>query len=422
MLIVSISLILAKKIFGNYRIYVLLLSIYLVFGSALFLIYGPINFFSDSTHYLTDAQYVLEWWAGKGGAPYEGLWQFLNEKKAWPTVIACIFWLIGNVPFAVILLNILLIALTAMVTASTVTKISAKKVHSKLFLGFFIAAPFIPIFGINMGREAIYWLATSIMVNAVADFLVGKSQIRIGTFVFGSLLLIIFRPNLGIPQIYAFLIPIFVIWAIRKYPYTFKKSFMIIVAGFLLALSLIPAKALVTSDANDIEVTRRVLSEGTNSGFPPETIVVDLPETIVVDLEDENSKIVDTLDASDTGNTWLDYGINAIQTFPRGIFGPYIYELNSSPVMIMSGINLVYWLFLFVLSIWGLILKYKVSAGTAYLFISLIILLIISSILTNYGILVRFRSAAELVLLPYSILVLSQIIEKRHISKLLEKS
>lgn len=383
---------------GSYLYFILIVCTLSLAGIAIYITVGPYAIFADATYYHDLANAILNWWGGNGDDPYGNLWQALMGKRGWPTVIASLYWLIGVQPFVVIALNILLLGITSVFIAASVALISPGFNPKWLFSIFFLMAPFWVVFGVSMGRESIYWLSTSMMVYSTILFLRGIIPQSITFFLIASVFMICFRPNLGIPQIYAFILPIFVYWAVKNYQPNLRKVIKSIGIFLLLVLSVFPAKELVTSGAAPVEQIRRVLSNGANSGFAPQTIVID--ESSLFQPEQRQS----------SGNSLLDYGLNSIQTLPRGLFGPYVTEFSLEPSMLLAEANLAYWLFLVVLVVIGIFLNLQRAFGLVLSTISILIVAIISTLLTNYGILVRFRAIAVIVLMPYSYLVLEYLL------------
>ena len=413
LMVFSVVLVLtfSKKATGKFGYYLVILATYTGYAIALLIILGPFQSFADAAFYHENALVILNWWEGVGPNPFGGVWQTLMAKQAWSVLIATIYWFVGVQPAAVVFVNVLIVALTAVITASTIREIKPSFRPSWLFACFFIAAPFITIFAVSMGREALYWAGTALMMLASAKLLNRKWLWGFIIFVGSAVVLICLRPTLAIPQIFAFLIPLYVIWVISLLPITTRKLVRISLVGLVLALSIVPAKNLITVGAYDIDVTRTILSESATSGFDPDSFVS--PEgskSTAVEPSELEDASGDT--GATSGNSLVDYVINSLQTLPRGLFGPFVTELKPSPVMVIAFINLIYWLLLLALTIIGLLKKWQPAHGGAALAIASLIIAVISSLLTNYGILIRFRAIALVIVMPYSFHVLSEMIRQ----------
>lgn len=399
----------SKKSTGKYGYYVVILLVLFILGISSYLVLGPFNLYPDAVYYHDGGLEILKWWEGTGPNPYGEFWNSLMNKRAWPTVIAAIYWLVGVQPAAILLFSIVLLGSTSVFLASSITVLSPDKFDGKLFTYFFLIAPFVFIFGVSLGREAIYWLATSILIYGSSKLFQRKNLESILPLAAGSLLLIVFRPNLGIPQIYAFGIPLFIMWVFRSFPINLLRVALIAILGTLIGFSVFPAKELITADAYDVVQTRYFLSEGANSGFS--SIEINLEsETIEPSVQPTTST-----KSQEDGNSFWDYGLYSLQTLPRGMFGPFPAEFSFKPVMVFSEINLFYWIIIVGLTIYGIARNLRRAQGLLFLSISLLIITIISSLLTNYGILIRFRAIAEITLIPYAFSVFMDIIGSKRL-------
>lgn len=410
--IVLLIALFSKRTTGKITYFLLITFVLTIIGSVIYVTLGPFRTFADADYYHNGGLNILHWWKGIGSFPYsQDLWLSLMDKRAWPTGIALIYLLAGVTPFFVVQFNIILIGATSVVIAATIKTIDPTFTPKWLFSLLFLITPFLTVFGVTMGREAIYWFATSVMVYATSKFIQGKLLAGFLLFLISGLVLVIFRPNLGIPQIYVFIIPIFVYWTISYFKFEFKRVLLIAGIGLLIFASIFPAKALVTTNAPPIDVIRQSLSSGANSGFSQQPSIP-IDEFPSLNSEPESGKTVAN-STSDAGgsNSLSDYVTNALLSYPRALLGPFPSEFSTSPVMLLSEVNLLYWIVVLLLAVVGILQNRNRKEGLLFLCISLFCIASFSALLTNYGILTRFRSVSVIVLMPYSFYVLTQLLK-----------
>jgi hypothetical protein len=95
---------------------------------------------------------------------------------------------------------------------------------------------------------------------------------------------------------------------------------------------------------------------------------------------------------------------DSLARLPALMFGPFLWEIGPEPVWIVVIASTLHFLFLFGTSVLFLFQKKQRNLATLGLFsLGLVTLLILATILTNYGIIIRFRVVAELFLLPLSL-------------------
>jgi hypothetical protein len=91
----------------------------------------------------------------------------------------------------------------------------------------------------------------------------------------------------------------------------------------------------------------------------------------------------------------------SIRFLPQAILRPFWWEISNEPVWLLAGSSTAHFLFLTAMSVVHLARKRNRTLGQAGLVgLALLNLLIISGILSNYGILIRFRIASEIFLMP----------------------
>ena len=95
---------------------------------------------------------------------------------------------------------------------------------------------------------------------------------------------------------------------------------------------------------------------------------------------------------------------HAVVNLPYALFGPFYWEYGSEAIWLIAGASTLHFLVLGGLATYYLV----ISRGRRWPLLSLLAvaaasMLMFSSILTNYGILIRFRAATEIMLIPLAV-------------------
>lgn len=402
----------SRKKFGTGNFYIALSCIYIAAGLIFYIFFGQYTLFSDAGWYQERALVVLDYWNGIQSAPYtDGLWQSLLAKAAWPTFMAAIYVLVGVNPFAVLIFNILILCFIALVLASSIQKISGQFRPGILFSALLVLAPFTLVFGVSIGREAIFWFGICLMTNFFIDLMKVFSTKNLLGILLAAALTIVLRPNLGLPIVLIFILVLITTWALKTRVNKFSWYVTVLLSyGLFFAVSYVSMGLLSLETAN-ISAIRNELSASPSSVMESNQNTDSVQE--IETSQESTSGVTSRFDPGQiesTGNTIIDYGNAMILTYPRALAGPFIWELGTEPIWLLSAINLSYWIFILGTALVAIVRRFQVQIGIGLVVASLLVLGLISAYLTNYGILIRFRSVAVLVLFPYSFAYLDSLI------------
>ena len=381
---------LSKKMLGGYIYILIILFFFGSIGTLQYLLFGPFRIFGDSIYYEKIALKIIDWWATLGPNPFaENLWQNLMDKRAWPATMAFIYSIFGEEALYIIFLQVFLIAATAFFVAISIQKLNVGFKPGPLFIIVFSLAPFFTIWGTSIGREAIFWSGISIITYS--SYLLIKSQYKKGyiIFVISAILIVTIRPNLGLPIIFSFVIPLFIYLVWLKKPNNLFEVLKYSFLSLFIFLSAILSYFLIQVPSTDFEENRESFTNDPASGFTPL-------------LNDEISQIE---------NPVLELLALSLSNFPNTFFGPFPHEWSLNSRMIFAEVTLIYWLIILILVLWGIHKNWERRLGVTFLVIATIILLVVSTTLTSYALVARFKAISIVVLMPYAFFVFFEIIK-----------
>jgi len=336
---------------------------------------------------LSDGRYYLDWGfaiseAWRDGQPWSErvIWP---GKGVWPLLIAVANYFFGRVLVALIVINALVFAFSIIfLQKATALLFGVRPKWTIIVLA--LTNPPALLFAPTVLREAIFWFGISAGILAIT-YLYRASFGRGVAFLLLSVVVVLgIRPNLGVLIVFPLVAVAVVVWSLRKESVLISRIFIGTTLLAILGAAFFPAVGVMAA-ADVLETVPIVSYALANDG------------DVTTGLE---------TDSSDFCNSTSYVGIlcGSLARLPALIFGPFLWEIGPEPIWIAIIASSLHFLFLLATSVLCLFKAKPRNLATLGLFgLALLTLLIFSSILTNYGIIIRFRVVAELFLLPLTL-------------------
>lgn len=414
----------SKKLLNNHPVifknFIIVLTIQLTIGLVAFSLKGPYFLVFDGKWYEDQALLFFHWLQ----QPSTNL-NLYPGKEFWPIFICLIYVLLGKAPIAIIVINSIAVSLAFIFTCLSAEKIFCFQPQKWIPILLFLNPIFL-VYGPSLGREALFWLCISLATYFFVLFISNKSAkylLWLGLSLIGSMVI---RLNLGLGLVYAFLIPLIVIIIL-----SINKSFFVKIISvcslLLLVFATIPlSMAIIGFGSEKVAAVRAELSTSANSGIknsltpqvqsstPLDTLSsitpqldpnkVEIPtpsSTTDAELKVVENAPVETEISNDKTGSLL---YTLISSYPRILVGPYWYEYNQfSLLWLFIGFSTFYWLATLTLALMSLRNTRTFVISLSLISVSLLISGVLALILTNYGIIIRFRGSVEIILLPLAI-------------------
>lgn len=377
-------------------------------ASVLLAVVGGIFFVPGSPFFLpSDALYYQGWaadlssgWSGRETSRTDTIWP---GKGVWPAIIAVFYFFFGPVTLPLICLNASIVGLSITIIQRTVLLLSGRDYPQWVaILG--LSSPPVVLFGAAPLRESIWWLGASLGSLAIASLERRKFVLSAGALVFSAFLMVAIRPDAGVVVAYSFAVALAArLWLLPSTRRSFSPKTLSAVSLMLLALTIFPAIDAVRpgTSAESVVVAAEALGRpDVNSSFqaPPQHV-----------QGTENSQIQRACEQ----NVASQVVCNALKHLPNALFGPFHWEYQPTLIWVLSGASTLHFLAISLLAL----LYFRRGArfrlaGLGIVFVSSVALIMFASVLTNYGILIRFRATVELLLLPLAAPSLARALEE----------
>lgn len=362
-----------------------LLPVYVLAGLLLYLPTSPIYLRSDGEFYQRwGYSLAAAWLSGEPMPSDRALWP---GKGLWPLIIAGFSAIGGPVTTTLIVFNGLILVLTVLLLQKATLLFTGRSTRWSMVVIALTSAPF-AIWGPSLLREAIFWLGVSFGALALSYASVRRYRPSLLSVGISSLITLGIRPDAGIVLTYGFVAALILVWAIQGRKLTWLWALGISITQLFLALSLPSALQLLTSS----EINGDVITAW-NDALAAETVTtgfgsrVGLCDSIGRELALSGSVLC-----------------SAVVNLPFAMFGPFYWEYGASAIWFIAGASTLHFLVLAGLATifvviskgfrWPMLATLLVAAGSMLMF---------SSVLTNYGILIRFRAATEVLLIPLAL-------------------
>ena len=358
-------------------------------GLLLYLPASPLFVPSDGMYYQSWGFGISESWASGSGYDGETL---VPGKGFWPLIIASFHYLFGPVTAALIVFNALCVVAAVISLQKATLLISGLNPRWSIIFLTITSSPTL-LFGPSLLREAIFWLGCSLGVVSIAYahrrlFLSGALSLIASVGI-----LIAVRADAGVVISYG-LLAVFVL--IVGLPSQRRTVARWSVTSFVLL-------ALVASAPSVIELVTPRVSGGAE-------VVGDWRDGLSQDYV--TTRIVATTTwCQDSGNTPLDRFwassfvaaavCEGFGSLPAVLVGPFWWEIGSESIWLIVIASTGHFLLLVGLSVAYLAQRDRRNlASLGLVLMAFASLLMFASIMTNYGILIRFRAASEIFIMP----------------------
>lgn len=330
---------------------------------------SPLFIQSDGIYYLAWADSIAT--AMTGGEP-EIIRQVWPGKGVWPSILAAFQLIVGAPVFSGIALSSIASTMAVRAIQKSVYLITTQQVPWLVLLFFLPLAPFF-IFGPSLLRESLFWLGTSFGILAMCHAWRRHSGFSLAFTCLSSFLLVAIRPDLGFFLSFGF--SLFVITTRLNIAFRISKvaSTLTGIWLFLLVSLGYPTFAFLTQDSpsaqNPALVGEKLSGDDVASGFGDGSI---LPS----------------------------FELRAA----RVLFGPFLHEFEPVPVWYITFLSTFhFWLTIVFAIIFAVKNRRNRLLALGLSSLAVMSLAIFTAVLTNYGILMRFRIVTELLLAPLAI-------------------
>ena len=377
----------AKKMLVSVTPVILVTSGFFIVGMFLYLPVSPFYIPSDASYYQAWGYSLSDYWAGEGPMVDRQIWP---GKGFWPLIIAALHFFLGPIYVAAIAFNSGVFGLMILALQKSILLLSSKS--GSWVLGFLVATstPF-ALFGPSLLRESLFWLGASGGVLGISYL--ARREVRNGllSLSWAVFLLLAIRPDAGVVIAYSFVGAAIVLFGLAGPFQSKRKKILSALALTGLLVSFPPASSFLIpiNDPAYVEVAASNLST-------PDITTRFLP------FPGDGPGLL----SNDGCESFLALTVlcKSLGHLPNALFGPFYWEYGSGAIWWISGMSTLHFL-----SVSGLALTYVVSRegrgwiSLGVLGVALVSFLMFSSIMTNYGILIRFRAATEVILTPLAI-------------------
>jgi len=364
----------------------------------------------DGGQYLDWATAISEAW--REGQPWNdrAIWP---GKGLWVLLIAVMNFFFGPVLISLIVINAAVFSFSLILLQKTMGLLFGVRPKWTIIVLTLTSSPVL-LFTPTLLREAFFWFGITAGILAIAYFYRTSYVAGLAFLLLSVLVVIGIRPNLGVLIAYPLVAVVIAMWAVRKGSVSISR---ILIGSSLIAVlgvTFFPAvSALATADV--VETVTVVSRSLANSGDPTTGLQQDKsggPSNVVSRSLANSGDPTTGLQQDKSGgpsnfcNSTSYVGIlcNSLARLPAFIFGPFLWEIGPEPIWIVVIASSLHFLFLLATSVLFLFQKKQRNLATLGLFaLALITLLILAAVLTNYGIIIRFRVVVELFLFPLTL-------------------
>jgi hypothetical protein len=336
-------------------------------GVVLYRTFGPFFLGTDGPLYDAQALGIAQKMSGEldGG----GL-SLRQGKVGWPTMLGVVYAAMGRVPLAGILINCAVVAVSAAITQKAAV-VAWGRCSTVRLLAVFGLVPCFMVLGPSLMREPLCWLGSAMITYAVVH------RMRLGTtrwapLLAGALLLLWVRTLLGVLVIGGYLLGYLFLRLKNRYGWSLALVGVGLLSSSLL-LAAGPALALAGQDFASVAAGRTYLADEVTTGF------AQIP---------------------DYSGGALGLVTVALKTLPPVALGPFPWEIGFSGVWLWVLANSVAWWMVLVAVVQAARRSRRDDVVMLCSIAGLAVLIGMSAMLTNYGIVVRIRSDVLVMLAP----------------------
>lgn len=368
-----------------------------VIASVLILV-GLLAQLSGSPFYLglSDGGFYLDWGfkiseAWRGGLPWndKAVWPgaVWPGKGLWPLAIAVLNYFFGPVLISLVVLNALIFAFSVILLQKATDLLSGYRPKWTI-IALVVSSPPVLLWAPTLFREAIFWFGISAGILAIAYFYRGANSFGVGFLLLSVTVTLGIRPNLGVAIVYPLVVVGITVWALNKGRPRLGRTLVGATLVAVLIATVLPVSNFLIKTEN---VERTVVA--TADGLANDRVTTSLQNS----LEAPAPGVCDQI-------SYLPLLCDSLARLPFLMFGPFLWEIGSEPIWIVLIASTAHFLFLLTTSVLLLFQKRtRTVASLSLLGLSLMTLVVLAAVMTNYGIIMRFRVGAELFLLPLSL-------------------
>lgn len=364
-------------------------------GSTFFLPSSDFVLESDSNYYWSWAKDIRSNLDGGTGLEFSRLWP---GKGIWPLLLAVLDIGPGDLELKSIVANALLLGLTIQISQKTASMILGRKVSTLSTLAV-LSSPSLILFGASPLRESIFWLGvTMVVLGFVTFFHAGRGPLGLVEIAGGFVLLLAIRPDASYPIILYFSVAGIILWLLWP-PQTFqiRKFFtaLTLVAGLIITAPVASSFFMGNVSTDLVDIKRSALSSASvSTSFE---VVPARPVAVVTGFCE--------------GGTFATLFCEAIPTLPYFFLGPL--PQNLGWVSVFLTLSSLHFLATLVLSIRETnVIKSHRSFNIFILGAVLLSALVFSSVMTNYGILTRFKVFSLFIFAPAGQVALQRLLDR----------
>ena len=354
-----------------------------------------------------DGQYYQEWGfslaaAWLAGDPMVSPEAFWPGKGMFPAIIAGFAAIAGPVTITLIIFNALILSLCVIVLQRATFMVGEISPRWSMVVAFVSSSSFL-VFGPSILREALFWLGVAFGALALSYATTRRYLSALSAVGLSTLVLLGIRPSAGIVIVYGFVAMLVLFFGIGGRRLSWLRGLGTLTVLLILTLSFPIALDSVREGVNvdTIETSNRALAKDfVTTAYGPSSDSASPSEPL---CESEFT-------ASSLAATAL---CRALVNLPYALFGPFYWEYGPEAIWLLSGASTLHFLILVGLAAYYVVVSrgHRLSL-LPLLAVAALSMLMWSSLLTNYGILIRFRAATEIMLLPLALSGALQIISK----------
>lgn len=369
------------------------LPIFFTIGMVLYLPMSPVYLSSDGELYQAWGNSIAASWRDEGDALDRQLWP---GKGFWPLIIAVLTIIVGPVHVTLIALNTIIFGGAIVAMQKATLQLSGDRSKWSMVVVVMTSVPF-ALFGASLLRESLFWLGVSGSVLALSYMRSHKIRLALIHFTWSALLLLAVRPDAGVVFAYATAGVLVVLIGLRLKLHPGVRASSIALALLVLALSAPSAFSGLREDADVSSITTvadALSDSGVNSAFTDDSSA----------SEDAQTSAWPPLAEACDSALVVRVLCGGVENLPRALIGPFPWEYQGEFVLIAAGLATTHFLGIAVLA--GFFISTRVGRtweSAAIVAVAGVSLLMFAAILNNYGILIRFRAATEILLIPLAL-------------------
>lgn len=352
----------------------------------------------DGESYLFKGLHLYETWRA-GEAWEKPHWP---GKGVWPLIIALLHFVAGPIRLSIIVLNALLLSLALIFLQKSTLLLFGRKPKLVFVLLIATSAP-VMLNGPTLLRESIFWLGISIGVAAISFLSRNRNVPGLVLLLVSIAVILAIRPNLGIVVVYLLLFASIIAWLVQNGNLVRSRILAsLLIAGLATAafptlfnqLALPGDPVIYEDEASVTRYEARVTAIAEALNRRATTAFIPFFDYLGQETPAFVENICDTISFGPTI-------CRIAGDFPHTLLGPFPWELGPEPIWLVSLASTLHFWVLLTTSVLLLRRRENRTPAIAGLFIvSLLLLLALSTTMTNYGILIRFRAACEIFLFP----------------------